>query len=452
MHRKRLLFINTKEIISDEMTNKLILEGYKCKNAEQNSITFKILLNVDVLILGSTFQKDKKIFNLIKKIREYKRTFPIILVNKFSSEEKIISVLQANGMDYLIQPIVVKDLLNSINCLNVYDENSFKKCIHDDFHSELNQSLIGTSRSMSIVKDQIKKAGFSDAPVMITGETGSGKELVAHWIHKFSERWNKPLICVNCAALPTNLVESELFGYERGAFTGALSSTKGKFELANLGVLFLDEIGDMRLISQIKILRAIETKEIYRIGGKEPIKLDIRIISASNQNIEKLVDKNKFREDLYYRLNIIRIYVPPLRERKEDIPHLVSHFIRVLNNKYGLFVENLSEKSVGLLFKHSWPGNIRELKNYLEASFVNILTNPREMIDLLPQIEELINQRIPETLNNRDRFILELNKNNWNKSKTAKILNISRQTLYRKIDIYNIDTQLHLIQKELNKT
>jgi transcriptional regulator with PAS, ATPase and Fis domain len=278
----------------------------------------------------------------------------------------------------------------------------------------------------------------TDSTVLLLGETGTGKELAARLIYQNSSRHKKPFICVNCAALPENLLESELFGYERGAFTGAIGSKRGKFEMANGGTIFLDEIGDMSPYAQAKILRVIERKEVYHLGGKASIPLDFRIIAATNQNLERLVTEGTFRKDLYYRLNVARIYLPPLRERKEDIPLLIEHLIGELNRRFGREVEGFTQKALELLLRYDWPGNVRELKNLLEATFINLPSQKISFIDLPEAFQRRLKEAEGLPQNERDRVLSALFATNWNKSKAAQKLRWSRMTLYRKMAKYDI--------------
>ena len=300
--------------------------------------------------------------------------------------------------------------------------------------------LLGQSSSMREVKKYLLRVAMTNSNVLITGETGTGKELATWIIHKNSPRGKKILICINCAALPENLVESELFGHERGAFTGAVVSKTGKFEQAAGGTVLLDEISDMSLYAQAKLLRVIENKQVYRIGGKFPVSIDVRIIAATNRELEQLVRKGEFRKDLYYRLNIARVNMPPLRKRKDDIPLLVSHFIRHYNHQFSVKVDGFTEKAWASLMLSDWPGNVRELKNLIEATYINI-NHPSREIDFT-DFPIVFQKRFEElaglTESERNKMVSTLFATNWNKSKAAERLNWSRMTFYRKMAKYNI--------------
>ena len=294
---------------------------------------------------------------------------------------------------------------------------------------------------MSQIKDYLRSASLTDSNVLITGETGTGKERVAELIHSHSDRQDRRLISINCAAVPENLLESELFGYEKGAFTGADTAYEGKLKLGDGGTVFFDEIGDMSLLAQTKILRAIESKQVYRLGGRKGIVLDFRVVAATNRNLEQMIEMGTFRRDLYYRLNVGRIHLPPLRERKEDIPLLIRQHLQELNGRLGLKVEGLNDDAMDLMLRYDWPGNIRELKNVLEAA---LISRPIDSIGIaeLPQtfcreVAEGAGQKSQRDTE-RDSLLAALLSSNWNKSRAAKKLNWSRMTVYRKMRKYRI--------------
>jgi len=283
----------------------------------------------------------------------------------------------------------------------------------------------------------IGQVASTDSTVLITGETGTGKELVAALIHMRSPRAGKPFFSINCAAIPESLLESELFGYERGAFTGAHVRKEGALKLANEGTAFFDEIGDMSPEGQSKILRAIESKEIRRLGGKRSIPLDLRVIAATNQDLERRVAEGKFRKDLYFRLNVARISLPPLRDRKEDIPALLGHYIGELNRHLGREVEGFGDDALGPLLRYDWPGNVRELKNLLEEVYVHFRSKWIGFTDLPGQLRcQLANAGQPQT--ERDLLLSALLSTRWNKSQAAQKLRWSRMTLYRKMAKHEI--------------
>ena len=299
-------------------------------------------------------------------------------------------------------------------------------------------SLIGSSLAIWKVKTYLRKVALTDSHVLITGETGTGKELAAQYIHRHSDRRGKPLVTINCAALPDGLLESELFGYERGAFTGAVSSYAGKLKLADGGTVLFDEIGDMSLYAQAKILRVIETKEVYPLGGRRTVPLNIRIIAATNRDLDRQTAKGEFRQDLYFRVNVARVHLPPLRERKEDIALLTDHFVQKFSVQFGKGIEGFSDEAMDRLLSYDWPGNIRELVNVIERIFID---PPREKIAVADLPESMWSRpsvRRETVPAEREILLYTLSQTNWNKSKAAERLHWSRMTLYRKMAKYHI--------------
>jgi transcriptional regulator with PAS, ATPase and Fis domain len=299
--------------------------------------------------------------------------------------------------------------------------------------------MVGNSVFIQEIRNCISQLAATSSNVLVTGETGTGKELVAQSIHRKSARAPKPFVCVNCAAIPDTLMESEFFGYERGAFTGAHASKQGKLALAQGGTVFFDEIGDMTTYMQAKILRAIEGKEIQPLGGRGNVPVDFRVIAATNQDLDRLVSEGKFRQDLYFRLNVGWIHVPPLRERKEDIPALIDYYIADMNVSFGRRVEKLDDGALEQLVRYSWPGNIRELRNVLEAAYVRLPSAQTSVLSLpQPFPRRLLNSLEGFSQSERDHLIAVLSATKWNKSATAQKLNWSRMTLYRKMAKYQI--------------
>jgi len=299
-------------------------------------------------------------------------------------------------------------------------------------------SFISSSKRMNELREYIPKVARSDANVLIVGETGTGKERVAELIHYASQRSTEPFVCINCAALPESLIESELFGFERGAFTGAQDGYLGKMRLAAGGTIFLDEIGDLSLAAQAKLLRAIESREVFPLGGRRVVTINARFIAAVNRDLEPLIAEQKFRSDLFYRLNVARIFLPPLKERKEDIPQLLFYFLDQFNEKLSERVGRPSQELLQLLMSYEWPGNIRELRNLVEALFIDPPRGPIAFEDLPESFRQILAGYVVETVPEKDRLVSTLSETNWNKSKAAAQLNWSRMTLYRKLAKYKI--------------
>ena len=298
---------------------------------------------------------------------------------------------------------------------------------------------------MQKVFDMIRRVADTKASVLITGESGVGKELIANAIHNLSSRKDKPMIRVHCAALTETLLESELFGHEKGSFSGAVARKRGRFELANGGTIFLDEIGEINQNVQIKLLRVLQDKKFERVGGEETIEVDVRVVAATNKNLLEEIKKGNFREDLYYRLNVVHIEVPPLRERKEDIPLLVADFIKTCAKENGKNIDGIDNKTRSILYNYDWPGNIRQLKNCIESAVVMCQGNIITVDDLPPGIvtgNESDSIKIPLgiTMEEAEKIIITENlaANNGNKSKTADILQIGRKTLHRKLEEYTL--------------
>ena len=308
--------------------------------------------------------------------------------------------------------------------------------------------MIGKSDKMIKISNLIEQVAPSKTSVLILGENGVGKEVIANLIHDFSNRKSNPFIKVHCAALSENLLESELFGHEKGAFTGAIKEKKGRFELANKGTIFLDEIGEISPNIQVKLLRVIQEKSFERVGGEKTINVDVRIIAATNRNLKKEVEEGRFREDLYYRLNVVQITVPPLRERKEDILLMMSSFIQNFSEENDKNIKEITKKAKTALYNYNWPGNVRELKNVLEAAVVLSKDGVIDINDLPPYLKNEDEQgnflkiKMPATMDEieKEAIISTLALANGNKSKTAEMLNMNRKTLYAKLNELEILT------------
>lgn len=398
------------------------------------------LLPISLVIVGSQGQRIHDGLGAVRQLRQKNSTVPIILLSQLSCEERVIASLRVGVTDYFRVPIIYEELRECI-LKNIASLAQDKTDISPVVGRDLKQrplEMIGESQPMQKVKDYLFKVARTDATVLISGETGTGKELAAELIYRSSVRKNKPFIRVNSAAIPDGLVESELFGYDKGAFTGAVSSRQGLFEQAVGGTILLDEVSEMSLLTQAKILRVLENRKVMRVGGHCERPLDIRVIAATNQEPELLLEKGRFRKDLFYRLNVARIHIPPLRKRKDDIPLLIEHFIQGLKYRTNHCVQEFSSKCWTALLHYDWPGNVRELKNTLESTFI-INSSPRVTYGDLPKIFQtrFENTAKPDE-SERDRILNALLISNWNKSKAARKLNWSRMTLYRKIDKHKI--------------
>jgi transcriptional regulator with PAS, ATPase and Fis domain len=346
-----------------------------------------------------------------------------------------INAFRAGVADYYRWDISGDDLLKGIRKHLPADPRAPGP---DASQTAIAERMIGGGRRMRQIKAAISKMAATESTVLISGETGTGKELVAETLHRLSPRSNRRLVSLNCAALPDSLVESELFGYRKGAFTGAVAARKGKFELASGGTLFLDEIGDMSLQAQAKILRTIENKVVYPLSAGRGVPLDVRLVAATNQDPETLMAEGRFRKDLYYRLNVARVHLPPLRERKEDIPRLVDLELAHLNRQFRGAVAAVAEEAMSSFFLYDWPGNIRELKNMLEAAYINSSGKRIRFTDLPEGFTKRLTFSSDGVASDRDRLLAALSATHWNKSKAAQKLNWSRMKVYRTLERYNI--------------
>ncbi len=433
MNKPAILIAEKDQILRQNMKCRLVRHGFDVIEACDTKDVLELFKSKspDLVIVGSSPDFTWYELELAKKIRNYDRRVSLILITRHSSERQVIAALRAGVNDYLKLPFSWSEFMASVKRSLAHHKISAPDLNND-------QPMIGESEAMQEIRRYLLKVAVTDSTILITGETGTGKELAAELIHQNSLRNKELFVCINCAALPESLLESELFGYERGAFTGAVATKLGKFELADGGTVFLDEIGDMSPYAQAKILRAIERKEVYRLGGKLDIPLDVRIIAATNQNPERLVSEGKLRKDLYYRLNVARAHMPPLRERKEDILSLIDHYIRELNHRFGSEVEGFTEDTLASLLHYDWPGNVRELKNFLEATFINLPSRRITLINLPKMFQKRLKEAAGLPESERDRLLAMLFATNWNKSRAAQKLHWSRMTLYRKMAKYHI--------------
>ncbi len=384
---------------------------------------------------------------VLRRIKELDDTVDVIMVSALNLARKAVESIRLGAYDYITKPYEPEDILSSVH--RVLSKQKLHKEL-DFLRKEVEavrgfDQMISQNEKMLAIFDLIKKVANTSTHILITGESGTGKELIARSIHQQGNRRTGSFVAINCAAIPSELMESEMFGHERGAFTGAHTRTIGKFEYANGGTLFLDEISALRPDLQAKLLRVLQEKEIERIGSNKSIKVDIRVISATNMNLEEAIQKGKFRQDLYFRLNVVPIFIPPLRERKEDIPLLVNHFIRKFNQIFHKNIPGMSEKALEVLSRYHWPGNIRELENLMERMVV--LSSGDEWIDVkhIPldilmgtkqSIQDMTGKekgffRIRNAIE-RQIILNVLEACQWNQTETARTLKIHRNTLLQK--------------------
>ena len=366
----KILIIDDEKSIRRTIKEILEFEKYAVDEAEdgQQGLDMAIKGNYDVVLSDIKMPKLDGI-ELLNKLIAHGTDSALIMMSGHGNIETAVDAVKKGAFDYLAKPIDLNRLLVTIR--NAMDKSTLvaetkvlKKKINKSYE------MIGDSKALNNIRDMIEKVAPTDARILITGSNGSGKELVAREIHSKSNRAASPLIEVNCAAIPSELIESELFGHEKGAFTSAVATRKGKFELAEGGTIFLDEIGDMSLSAQAKVLRALQENKITRVGGDKEIKVDVRVIAATNKDLKKEIEKGEFREDLYHRLSVIPIHVPSLNDRKEDIPLLAEHFINLICSDYGMPVKTISKSAIAELQKKDWTGNIREFRNVIERLII----------------------------------------------------------------------------------
>jgi two-component system nitrogen regulation response regulator NtrX len=437
--------VNIRETISDILTD----ENYKVILASDGNEAEKKFLfeDIDVVILDILLP-DKNGMEILKKFQKDFPIIPVIIISGHADIKMAVEAMKIGAFDFIEKPLSIERLISTVkNALMV------KQLRIENINLKLKipeVNFIGKSPVMREILDSIEKIAQSDASVMITGENGTGKELIARILHNKSKRRFYPFVGINCAAIPETLIESELFGYEKGAFTGATKQKKGKIELAHKGTLFLDEVADLSLSAQAKILRVLQERQFERIGGHESISVDVRIISATNKDLMEEMKKGNFREDLFYRLNVIPIHIPPLRERKEDIRELANFFLSEYNSKHNTSLK-FTEKALKLLEKYDWPGNVRELKNFLERVFVLSESQLIDEKDILKNIssprsnyyEEYEGMTLKEAKIKFEKQLItsRLLKYDNNISKAAESLGIDRTYLHKKINELGIFSQ-----------
>jgi len=407
----------------------------RCSNAAES--VQKILSQCPAVLVLEVEGREQAIQNILQ-LRRVDRNVPAILIIGEGSEEFARAAFRAGISDYFHWPAEIDGLREALHRLATSPDDHVCPFEQPTNPDKRELAFVGCSRPIQTIKAQVVKIAARNSNVLITGETGTGKELLACAIHRLSARSDKPFVRLNCAAIPDSLVESELFGYERGAFTGAHIRTPGWLEAAHQGTLFLDEVGDMTPFTQAKLLRVIENKEFHRLGGKAEIKVDVRFVVATNRNLEDMVAQNRFRQDLYYRLNIARIDLPPLRDRKEDIAMLLQHYIHEFNTQSQQHKKQVTNEVWNCLMSYDWPGNIRELRNVLEASFVNSIHEDIGLDDLPEQFRKRFRNAESPSTDERQQLLSALLHTKWNKSKAAAELQWSRMTLYRKMHKYHI--------------
>ena len=448
----KILIVEDDEGMRFFLSEALQKEGYNFHSVESGEQALKVVEKepFDLILLDYNLPQMNGM-ETFARLKEKASEQVVILITAFGNKDLAVEAMEQGVFDYFNKPLDISEF-------RVVIRRGLERAFMQKEVSRLRESvgfdhILGQSHAIRDVIDRIRKVADSDVSVLIQGESGTGKELVAQALFSHSQRHSGPFIKVNCAAIPQELMEAEFFGYEKGAFTGAHKQKLGKFELANHGTLFLDEIGDMPLVTQMKILRVIQEGELERVGGEESIPVEFRLIAATHKDLEKAVADGDFREDLFYRLNVVSVVLPPLRERMEDIPLLVNHFLGIYRQKFKKELEAFSKEGMESLLHYSWPGNVRELENVIQRclvlSYGKIMEN-KELLEIYPNLAEggqqaptgpgLQNKLEALVSGAEEKLILEaLQEENWKRQETADRLGISRKSLHNKMKKYGIE-------------
>ena len=441
-----ILIIDDEKNIREGLSAALELDGYSVKLAANGAEGFALIEKGDIdLVITDLRMPGISGEEVLAKVRGESPGIPVIVLTGHGSIDTAVDAMRNGAYDFLTKPLSLDRLSLIVKRALAGRELEIR---HSSLQQELDakasfESIIGKSAEMQRIFQMVRKAADSKASVLITGESGTGKELIANALHNLSPRKNHPFIKVHCAALSETLLESELFGHEKGAFTGAAARKRGRFELANTGTIFLDEIGEINQNVQIKILRVLQDKRFERVGGEDTLEVDVRVIAATNRNLEEEIAQGRFREDLFYRLNVVHIQVPPLRDRKDDIPLMLNAFLDEFNRENNKSITGFDARSRSALYKYDWPGNIRQLRNCVESAVVMCSGNEITLEDLPPTVRgaaesNVIQVPVGISMAEAEKIIIQQNlaSNQGNKSKTADILGIGRKTLHRKLEEY----------------
>ncbi len=452
MAGEKILIVDDEKNMCQYLTIMLRREGYEVKTAHSGKKALQEIKegNFDVVLTDIKMEGMDGIA-LLRAVKEQNPTIPVIIMTAYATQKTAIEALNSGAYYYLIKrakneeiKMVIRSALDmhKVKTENVYLKRQLKK--KEDF-----KEIIGKSEEIQAVFCLVNKVADTDSTILISGESGTGKELIAKAIHYRSGRAGQPFVSINCGALPENLLESELFGHVKGSFTGAIRDKDGMFKVASGGTFFLDEVGETSLAIQVKLLRVLQEREIIPVGGTAPIKVDVRLIAATNADLEKAVKEERFRADLYYRLNVIPVHIPPLRERRDDIPLLVDHFLRIATDRTGR-TKSIAKTSMDLLCAYDWPGNVRELENVIERGV--ILQDGDEIFpdNLPPKVCHHTSERRGVNVEDAQMTLDELEKQylvsvleetSWQKKKASSILGINASTLYRKIQRYGLSQE-----------
>jgi len=449
-NKARILIVDDEAVVRDSLGDWFRDEGYEVDTAESAKIALEKLAHAtwDIFLLDIRMPGIDGL-ELQRKLKEAQPDATVIIMTAYASVESAVEAMKQGAYDYVIKPFNPDDLEHTIQKATerkqLVSENKQLRTKIDELN--LLHQIVGTSAATRRLLEQVAMVSASDTTVLIRGESGTGKELIARAIHANSARRYMPIVVVNCGALSEGVLESELFGHEKGAFTGAQYRRKGKFEMADGGTLFLDEIGDISLKTQVDLLRVLEEKKIFRVGGNVEIPINFRLIAATNKNLETMNAEGKFREDLYYRINVFSITIPPLRERREDIPLLADHFLKKFGRSMNRPVIRLSQSAREVLTNYDWPGNVRELQNAIERAVLVCKGQSIEAEDLPLSInhENGAARSLAEIEKKHIKRTLE--ETGWNIYRAARLLEIDRVTLYNRIKKYGFHRQTPVVER-----
>jgi two-component system response regulator AtoC len=447
----RILIIDDDKSLLESYTV-LLEDEFQVSTAESGERGLELLRREDVhLILLDVRLPDISGIEVLRRIKALDENVDVIMITAVKDVRVAVEAIKLGAYDYLEKPFEIDEILALLR-RTLEHQTLLREVLYlRDLRAEVDRYfIVGRSPKMRQIYDLITRVADTNATILINGESGVGKELIARAIHQQSQRRLNPFVAVNCAAISEHLVESELFGHERGAFTGAIEMHRGKFELAHTGTLFLDEVGSLRLDLQAKLLRVLQEREFERVGGGKTIRTDVRIVAASNQDLKQMAAERTFREDLFYRLNVIPVHVPPLRDRREDIPLLVNHFLRKYNKDFGRQVQGITSEALALLTHYHWPGNVRELENVIERLVVLSRHRILDIEDMPLDLKSVQGQLAHDLFTTgadlrqakaefeRHYIVQTLERCGWNQTEAAKRLGIHRNTLLTKMDMLQI--------------
>ena len=445
-----VLIVDDEKNIRAGLSHALELDGYDTLLAADGQEALEIIADSEVdLVIADLKMPRVSGQELLRRLVEQYPSVPVIILTGHGTIATAVTAMRDGAYDFLTKPVNLDRLsLLAKRALSTRELALRHRALQEELESQRSDSaIIGTSAAMQRLMRVVRQVAPTKASVLVTGESGVGKELVADALHRFSDRSGRPLVKVHCAALAETLLESELFGHEKGAFTGAIGRKRGRFELANTGTIFLDEIGEINQAVQVKILRVLQEKAFERVGSEDTLQVNVRVVSATNRDLRRRIDEGAFREDLFYRLNVVHIEVPPLRERREDVPLLATAFVKEFARENGKQIEGIDARAPAAVYNYSWPGNVRELRNSIESAVVMAGGSTIELAHLPPTISQAVDEpgciRITtgSTLTDAEREIIRatLAANNGNKTRTAEVLGIGRKTLHRKVAEYGLD-------------